>query len=183
MSGVARVIAGTAGSPGSLAALRYAEVLARAYGAVLVPVLAWTPPGGERTDLLQPSGYLRQEWLDMAFQHMQEALLAVWGEIPATHHLVQPQVERGPAGWVLVSVARQPGDVLVIGAGRRGALRRMRGGRVSRYCAAHASCPVVMVPPPELTRQAGLRRIAWELGHRTLTPERILRDQGQTAGG
>jgi hypothetical protein len=42
------VIAGTGGSPGSLAALRYAEVLARAHEEALIPVLAWTPPVAER---------------------------------------------------------------------------------------------------------------------------------------
>ena len=41
MSGVGRVIVGTSGSPGSLHALRYRERLARAHGAVLMPVLAW----------------------------------------------------------------------------------------------------------------------------------------------
>ena len=45
MSGLRRVIAGASGSPGNLCALRYAEHLARATGATLIPVYAWIPPG------------------------------------------------------------------------------------------------------------------------------------------
>lgn len=80
MSG--RVIIGTGGSPGSLVALRYADVLARAHHAILLPVLAWEPPGGDRADLGQPSGYLRQVWQDLACQHLRDALITVWGEVP-----------------------------------------------------------------------------------------------------
>ena len=42
--GVGRVVVGTSGSPGSLRALRYAEVVARAHDAVLMPAIAWLPP-------------------------------------------------------------------------------------------------------------------------------------------
>jgi len=44
MSGPRRVIVGASGSPGNLCALRYAEYLARATGATLIPVHAWIPP-------------------------------------------------------------------------------------------------------------------------------------------
>jgi len=54
---IKRVIAGTSGSPGSLAALRYAECLARTYGATLVPLLAWEPPGGDGDSMLQLAGF------------------------------------------------------------------------------------------------------------------------------
>ena len=43
MSGPRRVIVGASGSPGNLGALRYAEHLARACDAVLIPVLAVPP--------------------------------------------------------------------------------------------------------------------------------------------
>jgi nucleotide-binding universal stress UspA family protein len=182
MSGVGRVIIGASGSPGSLVALRYAEVLARAHHATLVPVLAWEPPGGDRADLVQPSGYLREVWRDNACQRLRDALSTVWGEIP-DYPLVQPQVERGPAGWVLVSVASRAGDVLVVGAGRRGALPRMACCRVSRYCAAHARCPLILVPPPELAREIGRGPLARRFWRQTLTADRILRDHGTPAAG
>jgi nucleotide-binding universal stress UspA family protein len=69
MAGVDRVIAGTSGSPGSLRALRYAEIVARAHDAALIPVIAWVPPEGDRAPRLY-SGYLRQVWQDMACQRL-----------------------------------------------------------------------------------------------------------------
>ena len=180
MSGVDRVIAGTSGSPGSLQALRYAEVLARAHDAILLPVLAWVPPGGDRTAPLPSSGYLNQVWRDMARERLRDALIAVWGKVPDDPQ-VEPCVERGAAGWVLVSIACRPGDILVVGAGRRSSLARVVSCRVSRYCAAHAQCPVILVPPPALAREVGQSHFAWVFWHRTLTPDRVLRDAGKPA--
>jgi nucleotide-binding universal stress UspA family protein len=179
MTGVGRVVVGTSGSPGSLVALRYAEYLARSHDVVLVPVLAWEPPGGARAAQVQPQAGLVQAWREQACQRMHDALTAVWGE-PWRKPLVEPRVERGPAGWVLVSVADQPGDLLVIGAGRRGMLRRW-ACRVGRYCAARARCPVVLVPPPDLAAEVGRGRIAWRLWHRTLTPAEVLADHAKPA--
>jgi nucleotide-binding universal stress UspA family protein len=179
MPGVDRVIAGTSGSPGSLWALRYAEVLARAHDAALVPVIAWVPPEGDRAPRLH-SGYLRQVWQDMACQRMRDALIAVWGEVPDDPR-VQPHVERGAAGWVLVSIACRPGDLLAVGAGRRGALARTISCQVSRYCVAHAQCPVLTVPPAALAQEIRHGRLARAFWHRTLTPARVLRDQDRPA--
>jgi nucleotide-binding universal stress UspA family protein len=170
---LARVIAGTSGSPGSLAALRYAECLAQALRAILVPVLAWELPGSDGAGAMQPLGGLDHEWHEMARRRMHEALLAVWGEDPHDPR-VRPWIQQGPPGRVLVSLACRPGDVLVVGAGRRDLLRRLAGPPVSRYCAARARCPVVLVPPPELSRHSGPRRLAWQLTHRSVTPEQIL---------
>ncbi len=172
--GVRRVIAGTGGSPGSLAALRYAEFLARAHDADLVPVLAWEPPGGDRAALWQAAGDLLCEWQAMAGERLRAALTAVWGELPDDPR-VQPHVERGPAGQVLVSIANKPGDVLIVGAGRRGVpLLRAARWRVGRYCAARAGCPVVLVPPPELAREAGYRKLVRELRRKAITPAQLL---------
>ena len=60
MSGPRRVIVGTSGSPGNLSALRYAEQLARAYDAVLIPVHTWTPPGGDLAERRSPCMQLRR---------------------------------------------------------------------------------------------------------------------------
>jgi nucleotide-binding universal stress UspA family protein len=180
MPGIDRVIVGTSGSPGSLRALRYAEVLARAHDATLVPVIAWVPPEGDRAVPLRGSDYLRPVWQDMACQRLRDALIAVWGEVPDDPR-VEPHVERGAAGWVLVSIACRPGDVLVVGAGRRGTLARMVSCKVSRYCAARARCPVILVPPSALAREVGQGRLAWVFWHRTLTPARVLRDQDRPA--
>jgi hypothetical protein len=66
---------------------------------------------------------LGQACREIAGPQLREAPIAVWGEVP-DDPLVQPRVERGPAGWVLANLACQPDDVLVLGAGRQGALGR-----------------------------------------------------------
>jgi nucleotide-binding universal stress UspA family protein len=180
--GVARVVAGACGSPVSLVALRYAEFLARAHDAVLVPVLAWEPPGGDRAAQVQPAGSQLQVWHDMACQRLRNALAALRGKVPSDPR-VQPQLERGPAGWVPASIAARPGDVLVVGAGRRGMLRHAACCRVSRYCAAHARCPVVLIPPPDLGCGMTRSRIAWQLRYRSLTPAQVAGFQRKAAPG
>ena len=180
MSGIRRVIVGTSGSPGSLQALRYAEELARTHDAILIPVLAWVPPGGDLADRRAPGGYLRRVWAEDACQRLQDALHAAWGEIPAGPS-VEPLVERGEAGRILVSIACYPGDLLVVGAGRRGALARVISGKVSRYCLAHAHCPVLAVPPPALAEELGHGLLGWVFWHRPLTPDQVLRDRGRAA--
>jgi len=181
VSGFRRVIVGASGSPGSLRALRYAEDLARAYGATLIPVLALVQPGGDLADPCQPSGYLRKVLRDDAGQRLQDALIAAWGEVLDDPPVMPLVVECGEAGPVLVKVARCPGDLLVVGAGHRRALGRVVGRRVSRYCLAHAQCPVLVIPPPALAREVGHGRLVGVFWHRTLTPDRVLRDQGRAA--
>lgn len=178
--GIGRLIVGTSGSPGSLCALRYAEVLARAHNAVLIPVIAWEPPGGDRDERLVLSAPLRQACQDLACQQLRDALTAVWGEVP-DDPLVQPRIARGPAGRILVALAGRSDDVLVVGAGTRGALARLAFPRVSRYCVAHARCPVLAIPPPTLARELRHGCLAWVFWHRPLTPEQVLRDQGSSA--
>jgi hypothetical protein len=93
--GVARVLVGTSGSPGSLHALRYGEGLARALDAVLIPVIAWELPGDDRAHRVGSSRELGHACRDLASQQLRDALMAVWGEVPDDPR-VQPHVERGP---------------------------------------------------------------------------------------
>ncbi len=176
MSGTRRIIIGASGSPGSLQALRYAADLARENDATLVPVLAWVPPGGELAERRQPSGFLLQIWRDAAWLRLWTALDHAWGGL-AAGRLAEPVVARGEPGKVLVAAADQPADVLVVGAGRRGALRRLAGSRVSRYCLAHAECPVVAVPPPALDQAVGHGLRGWAFRHRAL-PRRLAHQRG-----
>ena len=77
--------------------------------------------------------------------------------------------------------ARCPGDVLVLGAGRRARLTRVAYCGVSRYCLAHAQCPVLAVPPPALASELRRARLPWAFWHRPLTPQQILGDQPRPA--
>jgi len=168
VSGPCRIIIGADGSPCSLQALRYAAGLAREDDATLIPVLAWQPPGGDLADRRQPCAYLREVWKDAAWQRLWAALDAGWGGPAPTACPVQPLVLRGPPGPVLVEVADQAGDLLVIGTGRRGWLRNRLGPRVARYCLAHPRCPVLAVPPSELDQAAGHGLRGWAFRHRAL---------------
>jgi nucleotide-binding universal stress UspA family protein len=170
--GARRIIIGTSGSPGSLQALRYAAGIARDNEATLVPVLAWTPPGGDLADRRYPSAYLRQVWRDGAWQQMWTALDLAWGGIAPAGRPAEPRVLRGEPGEVLVASAGEPGDLLVIGTGRRGAMRRLIGSKVGRYCLGHAGCPVVAVPPAELEHAAGHGLRGWAFRHRALSVSR-----------
>jgi nucleotide-binding universal stress UspA family protein len=171
MSGIRRVIVGASGSPGSLQALRYVQHLARDYGATLVPVLAWLPPCGDLADRRTPNEELRSIWAQDAHHKLQDALNLAWGTPPADMP-VCPLVQRGRPGPVLAGAACCPGDLLVVGAARRRTLAWI-GGRVSRYCQAHAWCPVLTLPRTLLgheARRAALARVFW---HRTLTADQI----------
>ena len=52
---------------------------------------------------------------------------------------------------------------------------------VSRYCLAHARCPVIAVPPPALARELRHGLLAWAFWRRSLTPEQVLRDKHRPA--
>jgi nucleotide-binding universal stress UspA family protein len=175
VSGVRRVIVGASGSPGSLRALRHAEDLARHNNATLTAVLAWVPPGGELA-ARQPCPALVRLWEDAAWQRLWAALDAAWGRIPAGLS-VQPIVQRGQPGQVLVALACRLDDLLIVGAGRRGMLAWPGRGRVSRYCVAHAQCPVLAVPPATLA-QEGRGLHGWALRRRGMDVEQILRGGG-----
>jgi len=165
---VRRVIAGVSGSAGSLQALRYAAELARSDNAMLAPVLAWTPPGGELADRRAPCPELRRAWIQAAWDRLWQAIdLGIGG--PPGDVAFAPQIFRGNAGVVLSELGAEPGDVLIIGAGRRGAIRRLPACKVAKYCLGHARCPVIAVPPAKLATEAhGLH--GWRLRHR-MQPE------------
>jgi nucleotide-binding universal stress UspA family protein len=170
---VSRVIVGVSGSPGCLPAMRYAADVARAHQTPLIPVLAWMPPGGDMTERSSPSPVLRQLWAEAARERLRGALQAAFGgllpDVP-----MQSQVVRGEPGPSLVGTANQEGDLLVIGTGKRSRLGRVAHGRVSRYCLAHAACPVLAVPPSPLDREiGGLGLRAWAFRRRALRPADI----------
>ena len=142
MSGVCRVIAGVSGSPGTLRALRYAADLARSHDGTLIPGTCADAPRGDLADRTSPSPILRQAWADAAWQRLRDAFEAALVGVPADV-LAENVVLRGGAGYVLVKAASRADDVLVVGTGRRGTPGRMRHGKVSRYCLAHAGCPVL----------------------------------------
>jgi nucleotide-binding universal stress UspA family protein len=84
---------------------------------------------------------------DHAHAILAEALASVPADIE-----VERRVIRGPAERLLLASADHAADLLVVGTGRTGGLTRLFHGATTRYCIAHARCPVLAVPPSELIR-------------------------------
>jgi nucleotide-binding universal stress UspA family protein len=151
---IGRVVVGVDGTLGSLQALRYAVNHARTFNGVLVPVLAWTPPGGEFGDRRYPVAALAEQWKATAERKLRTAFDEALGGMP-DDLAIHPMIVRGPAGAVLTEVANRTGDLLVVGAGRRGVLRHALHASTSRQCLARAKCAVIAVPPsPMLVAQS-----------------------------
>ena len=164
MPTVRRIIVGVHGSLGSLQALRYAADEARQRHVPLVAVTAWIPPGGDLAERRHSSPYLRKIWREAAWERLRSAFDAGLGGVPDDLQ-VESQVARGDTGPVLVDIADQPDDLLIIGTGRRAGVGRALHRSVSRYCLAHARCPVLAVPPSALMDEMthGLR--SWHRRH------------------
>ncbi|QKW05068.1 universal stress protein [Streptomyces sp. NA04227] len=164
-SSTARVVVGVSGSPGSLAALGRAAEEARYRGTELWPVLAWEPPGGDFAIRgTTESAFVPEELEQLA----RDRLLKALGDVFAGTGLRLPGralVARGAPGRALVQIADRENDLLVIGAGQHSRLHRALWPSVSRYCLAHAVCPVLAVPPPALESAltARHRRNTWRL--------------------
>jgi nucleotide-binding universal stress UspA family protein len=164
-SGRLRVVVGVSGSPGSIAALRRAAREAQRTDAELWAVAAWDVPGGDVTAGRSSAPPLLVEQRERrAFVALLDVVDRLFGDggpgVPV--HLA---IGRGPAGRVLVETADREDDLLVVGAGRRGRLRRLFTRSVSRYCVDHAVCPVLAVPPSALESvlAAARRRRIWRL--------------------
>jgi nucleotide-binding universal stress UspA family protein len=142
------VVVGVSGSLGSLEALRVAAREAQTSHRPLVAVLAWSPPGGEfaQRRAQSPSliGLCEREAMTRLARSFEEAM----GGPPAD--AVLRFVVRGRPGPVLLEVADEREDLLVLGAGERSWPGRLVHGATARFCLAHARCEVLAVPPPVL---------------------------------
>ena len=170
MPTVRRIIVGVHGSLGSLQALRFAADEARQRNVPLLAVTAWVPPGGDMAERRHSSPYLRKIWREAAWERLWAAFDAGLGGLPADLQ-VETQAVRGEAGPVLVDAASQPDDLLIIGTGRRARFGRMMRRSVSRYCLAHARCPVLAVPPSALMDEMSHPLHSWHIRRHELTPD------------
>jgi nucleotide-binding universal stress UspA family protein len=167
---VRRIIVGVHGSLGSLQALRFAADEARQRNVPLLAVTAWIPPGGDLAERRHSSPYLRKIWREAAWERLWAAFDAGLGGVPADLR-VETQAVRGDTGPVLVETADQPDDLLIIGMGRRAGFGRMTRRSVSRYCLAHARCPVLAVPPSALMDEMSHPLHSWHIRRHELLPD------------
>ncbi|WP_328946441.1 universal stress protein [Streptomyces sp. NBC_00250] len=167
-----KIVVGVSGSLGCLAALHRAAAEARLRRAELWAVLAWETPGGELGGRYSAHVSAVAQCRATAGDRLREALDTAFGpvrpEIP-----VQGVTVWGSPGAALVDVAQDPDDLLVVGTGARGPLRRLVHRSVARYCQTHAVCPVLAVPPSPLlaTYDTTHRRNLW---HMPLDPREVV---------
>jgi len=142
-----RVIVGVSGSLAGLAALRTAVAEARLREAELIAVRAWAFKASWRES---GTRIWRQEIANQAARALADAFDTAMGG-PPTDIAVQMIVAEGLPERVLVEHANQVDDLLVVGAPASGLWHPTRT-LVVRYCARHARCRLLVVPPPELAR-------------------------------
>lgn len=140
-------------SEAGLAALREAVALAMLHHAQLLAVRAWAlglpRHGGRRLRRLAHRHvvlYFSGTEQRLAAKVLaRRALRTAVPDVPAGLDLVIGTPAGDPA-IALTSMARQPGDLLVVGSGRTWSARGLMHGSVTAYCERHARCPVVVVP-------------------------------------
>ncbi len=152
------VVVGIDDSLCGLQALRWAVAQARARGLPLKAVRVWQPgPSG-----LYPTLHSqRDDEATAAAQLVRRMFADTMGGIPPDLQ-VETVAVPDATGPALVRIARED-DLLVIGTGRRRFWRRRRLSRTARYCVSRANCPVLVVPPPSLAREASQRALLREL--------------------
>lgn len=136
----APVVVGIDGSDPSRAALAWAVRYAEQVGAAVRAVAVWQ----------QPSAVGQAEWFpEPEYERAAQAWLgdALAGLSGGPHGGVEGLVARGDPGDVLLEHARAAG-ILVLGNSRRGGVPGALLGSVGLHCAHHATCPLVLVPPP-----------------------------------
>jgi nucleotide-binding universal stress UspA family protein len=156
---VDRVLVGVTGSLANLAALHVAVAQARQAEVPLVAIRAWLPVGGEIAYRRAPCPGLLQVWRQQARDTITAAFADAFGGIPDGLD-VNCVLARGESGPALVAAADHANDLLVVGS-RRGVLSNFRFGSVDHHCLAHARCPVLAVPPPEMIGDLRLIRGRW----------------------
>jgi nucleotide-binding universal stress UspA family protein len=138
------IVVGVDGGPRGDAALRFAIDEAQRTGDGIEAITSWPlePLGVDLhhvvtathdPDTLQQDATARQE----------ASIRRIFGGPPTVP--IASRVLRGDAGPVLVEASRHA-RLLVVGARGHGVVAAAFLGSASRYCAQHATCPVVIVP-------------------------------------
>ncbi len=135
------IVVGVDDSHAAAAALRFALREATRRGSRLDVVTTWSyHPMGDLPTVDDP-----REWARAAAQEIQDDAVAAAIADVETAPVLSRQVVEGDAAQVLGHAARDA-DYLVVGTGRKGAVRRMILGSVSEHLVRHAPCPVLVVP-------------------------------------
>jgi nucleotide-binding universal stress UspA family protein len=141
---MSRIVVGVDGSPGSVAALRWAYAEAALRGADLEAVAVWQYP----MMTTMPAFGAMPEVTNLSKQ-TEEHLLGILREnnIESTPEVgVSVSVAEGTPASALTNAAGDA-DLLVVGSRGHGGFAGLLLGSVSHQCTMHAPCPVVVVHP------------------------------------
>jgi nucleotide-binding universal stress UspA family protein len=168
------VIVGVSRTVVGLRTLRLAVAEARRRGAPLFAVRAWTFTYPQFTwpGIVTLASDRAGRPDDTARKTITAAFSDCLGGIPADID-VRPEPTYGKPGQALVEYAYRDTDIIFVGHRPRRWLGRFPFPSVARYCIAHATCPVQVIPPDMFARAASgtsgaraLRRDLSELTHR-----------------
>lgn len=137
-----RIVVGVDGSPGSLAALRWALREASSRGVALHAVTAWEFPMESTFGDMATIGDFHPV---VAAEEILVAALTDAGVAAHDETVTTAPVEGHPAE-VLMQMA-SGAALLVVGSRGYGRIFGALLGSVSHYVAAHAACPVVVIKP------------------------------------
>jgi nucleotide-binding universal stress UspA family protein len=137
-----RIVVGVDGSDAAVAALRWAVDEAALRNAEVDAVHAWSyPPVAMIPMPMSPPAFANDELIAES-----NAILARACDAVGDHEgvVVRRIVVEGGASRCLLDAAKDA-DLLVVGSRGRGGFAGLLLGSVSRQCAEHAPCPVVIV--------------------------------------
>ncbi|GIH21087.1 universal stress protein [Rugosimonospora africana] len=145
-----RVIVGVQDSVAGLQALRRGVEEARRRRATLY--LVRVAPGS--VDRYAGPGVWAAELAVWAGEYAQQTLAKSLGAIPGDVEMRTVALQ-GAVAPALLRFADRDDDLLVVGDAQSPGVRRLWSGRVARQCVRRATCPVLVVPPPALSRVTG----------------------------
>ncbi len=141
------IVGGVDDTPDGDAALAFAVHEATATGEALHVVTAWRsdwPPMFMASGVPISATPVSEHEQHVLAEQVQDAAIAR-SQLDRASLRLTTEVVEGATGPVLVAASRGA-RLLVVGSRGRGPVAAALLGSVSRYCAQHATCPVVVVP-------------------------------------
>jgi len=143
--GGGRIVVGVDGSPGSLAALRWALSEASWRGVDVHAVGVWRYAGGRGFNVSAGDPRPRDEMARAMAATIAAATASPPGAEAPTRVMVTTTLVLGDPGWELPAAVGHD-DLLVVGSRGHGTAVGLLLGSVSQQVVVHALCPVVVVP-------------------------------------
>jgi nucleotide-binding universal stress UspA family protein len=148
-----RIVVGVSTSLAGLAALRLAVEEARRRGIGHIAAMRSWPDASRGRSAPWAADVIR-----ICLKTVDAAATAVFGGTPMGVG-IEALAPRGRPGPELVRFVTDERDMIIVGTRRR----YLPGNGVGGYCARHAPCPVVIVPPPSMIGRGHTHRLTRSL--------------------